>query len=382
MGFNDVVDVHLDSITHSVDAILQDPLLDGNKKYTAEISEFSCSLSGEPPLQESNDYLLRVRRRKIGAAVDNDITLLTNVPADGGGITDLAQNFLDTGKDRFVTKQGGRYPVSCIQDLVQYLQFYFDEIKKNYVMLGDDNLPGGEYGSAADDTLENNDRFVVVSLTANRRLRLSFGIQFQAHFYLQLSLYAQKLFGFEYGDFIGFRVDGEEVLSGMPGLTDGGNILVAGGTNDTIEVNGEYSLDVHFEHRIRIEIETAMPIPNTIVWNTDNTQKISKVIGSFPIISRNGVRIRLNNISSVQSEISSLSMSSTGNVVFRRAEDRISERYEILNSQFFQQILLKVFITRKKWVQVGDIIKYIFTRTPIRLIEGGYWTAKLRFRTL
>ena len=83
MGFNDVVDVHLDSITHSVDAILQDPLLDGNKKYTAEISEFSCSLSGEPPLQESNDYLLRVRRRKIGAAVDNDITLLTNVPADG-----------------------------------------------------------------------------------------------------------------------------------------------------------------------------------------------------------------------------------------------------------------------------------------------------------
>ena len=166
MSFNDVVDVHLDSVTHNVDAILQDPLLDGSKKYTVEISEFSCSLSGEPPLQESKDYLLRVRRRKIGAAVDNDITLLTNVVA-GGGITDLAQNFLDTKKDKFVPKQGGRYPVSCIQDLVQYLQFYFDEIKKNYVRVGDENLPGGEYGDDDDETLEDKDRFVVVSLTAN-----------------------------------------------------------------------------------------------------------------------------------------------------------------------------------------------------------------------
>ena len=46
----DTVDVHVTSQTYRVDAILQDPLLDGQKRYTVEVTEFTCPLSSESPL--------------------------------------------------------------------------------------------------------------------------------------------------------------------------------------------------------------------------------------------------------------------------------------------------------------------------------------------
>ena len=69
-----------------------------------------------------------------------------------------------------------------------------------------------------------------------------------------------------------------------------------------------------------------------------------------------------------------------GNIVFRRAEDKISERYEILNPRFFQNIRLAVYIERREWNDQTD--EYVFQRSKIQLLDGDIWTAKLRFRTL
>ena len=50
----DIVDVHVSSTSHLVDAILDNPILDGTKKYTIEVTEFTCPLSAEPPLIDFN----------------------------------------------------------------------------------------------------------------------------------------------------------------------------------------------------------------------------------------------------------------------------------------------------------------------------------------
>ena len=46
----DIVDVHLSSQKNSVDALFIEPLLDNEKKYTVEVTEFQCSLNGESAL--------------------------------------------------------------------------------------------------------------------------------------------------------------------------------------------------------------------------------------------------------------------------------------------------------------------------------------------
>ena len=46
----DVVDVSVTSTNPIVDAILEHPILDGTKKYSIEVTEFTTPLSTEPPL--------------------------------------------------------------------------------------------------------------------------------------------------------------------------------------------------------------------------------------------------------------------------------------------------------------------------------------------
>ena len=67
-----------------------------------------------------------------------------------------------------------------------------------------------------------------------------------------------------------------------------------------------------------------------------------------------------------------------GDLIWRRAEDKIGKRYEILNSQFFQNIRLDVYIVRKEWI----VNKFVFKRREVVLADGDSWTAKLRFKTL
>ena len=87
----DTVDVHVTSQTYRVDAILQDPLLDGQKRYTVEVTEFTCPLSSESPLpatalfeNTANYQLIRVRRKNIlSPAVINDATSLSTLNVIG-----------------------------------------------------------------------------------------------------------------------------------------------------------------------------------------------------------------------------------------------------------------------------------------------------------
>ena len=89
----DIVDVHVTSSKYLVDSILEHPLLDGKKKYTVEITEFTVPLGGEPPLErqinfDTYDYLafVRVFRKHTGEIPGVDDTLLRNVTDLGAAL--------------------------------------------------------------------------------------------------------------------------------------------------------------------------------------------------------------------------------------------------------------------------------------------------------
>ena len=65
----DVVDVQITSDRADCDAILDHPLLDGQKKYTLELTEFSAPLDAEHPMQldltGDSDMLFEFRRPRL-----------------------------------------------------------------------------------------------------------------------------------------------------------------------------------------------------------------------------------------------------------------------------------------------------------------------------
>jgi hypothetical protein len=174
------------------------------------------------------------------------------------------------------------------------------------------------------------------------------------------------------------------VLTGIEALYDplvGGGVIVAPGeVAQTVVVQCMYPLSRLFDHRVRLEIDSSsMPVPAVVTWTTDNKQKVRHTIASFPINQTYQTGIELNTQGADEGGVSFTSNMFLGPVVWRRAENKVSERYEILNSQFFQNVRLDVYIVRREWNTTSN--KFVFARREITLADGESWTAKLRFRT-
>ena len=381
----DTVDVHVTSQTYRVDAILQDPLLDGQKRYTVEVTEFTCPLSSESPLpatalfENTDNYqLIRVRRKNIlSPGVINDATSLSTLNVIGP----LFAPAVGPRKDIFVPSAFS--PMRTPSDVTYYLQRFFDDIKNIYIANANGIVVAehGGGGPPANQPLTAADVFAKVLMLPNGTLRFYFGALFCKHFFLELSAFGSKLLGLE--SLVAYRLVGGVLLTGAVALTgnaDGLGPPIAGLTNETMVQQAQYPLTRHFDHRVRCDIETDMPVPQTIVWSTDNLQKISHVIASFPINMRTSTSLLLNSEGASEGEVSHTADLFSGDIVWRRAEDRVAERYEITSSKFFQNVRLGVFMTRREWSVAKSA--YSFVRRPIQLSDGESWTAKLRFRTL
>jgi len=387
----DVVDVGVTSTKPIVDAILEHPILDGTKKYSVEVTEFTSPLSTEPPLPLIKTFqdalldtmlLFRVRRKKTGENVTHDNTLLRTLPpfTVGGNTDDLRPQFIQ----RETFTHGVYTPIRTPNDMVFFLQEFFDEIKNVYGT-SQNGLEGAEHGgnnvTAANMAADN---FVRVLLTPNGTIRFYFSAIFTANFFIETSHYGVKLFGLNTADnrLIAFRtaagvvVTGEKALRGDPL----GPTIVAGGTGETVVLQCKYPLIRHFDHRVRLEIDSSgMPVPAIVDWGSDNKQRVRHTIATFPINQKFETAIALNTQGANTGSISFATKMFLGDIVFRRAEDKISERYEILNSQFFQNIRLEVYIVRREWNTTTS--KFVFKRRGITLADGESWTCKLRFRT-
>jgi hypothetical protein len=177
--------------------------------------------------------------------------------------------------------------------------------------------------------------------------------------------------------------DQGKIDSGLKALTDGGQYILDGNITDTMEVLSPYPINRHFDHRIRLEVETQMGIPPTVVWSTDEKQKLSHVIATFPISRSIENTVWCNNenaVSSVLSDTTYAESSLLGDITWRRAEDKVSERYLLQSSQFLHNMRLELFIVRKEWSVLKK--QFLFVREKMVFADGEFWSGKVRFRSI
>ena len=470
----DVVDVHITSTSERVDAFTDFPLLDGQKQYTVEITEFVCPLAGQDPLPDKtnifDNLLFEIRRKYVAepavAAVGAQSSLVTP-PAAQTNIAFLPYQLFTNDMVQF--RKNSQRPMSTPGDLAYHLQRFFDDILNRYragpaiaaanlasvqavydnhfgiitaqvlirvqqqviidneasseaeiaaatilrdeavaiieasvelrdaatALIDGDNENGlqdivdttppvirGElHGGGLDVNINDLTRFVTGQLQPNGCIKLFFAPIFTKHFFLVMTNYGSRLTGLGQDGFIAFRQDfGGFVSQGLEALTDNNieGTIIAGGTDETVEYPALYSIERYFDHRIRLEIESQIGLPPTVVWSTDERQKISHVIATFPIQMKSESSVVCNTEGAATQEVYFQSDMLVGDITWRRAEDKITERYLILNSQYFHNVRLEIFIVRKNWV--GDEFRY--EREKMSFVDGEIWTAKLRFRSL
>lgn len=376
----DVVDVALSSDSADLDAILQYPLLDGTKTYTLEVSEFSCPLTAETPLPadatfalENTMYLLEVYVRRAGVVPGHQNTLLRTIHAN-------LQPY-----ERF--EPNSRNTIRTPNDLVFFMQKYFNNIKAFYVT----QLPGiqaASHGGGNDVDADGvggvaSNSWVKVSFSSNGTLQLDCSDMFMTHFYIQLCPFSKTLFGLT-DDYISARLDGAVVRDGTTALINTAavpQVILGGGPGQTYRIRGDYPVTRNFEHRVMIDLDTGgMPIPAITAWTTGKTQSVRHMLASFPITGKIETAIMLDTDGAALPDVSFRCKLDQGNVVFRRAEDKVVERFQILNPRFFQNIRLSVMIERRVWKTATNAYK--FDRRKLLMLPGDHWSAKLRFRTL
>ena len=386
----DIVDVHLSSKKDTVDALFIEPLLDNSKKYTVECTEFQCSLHDEttlPPPSFFTDVngireehlILRVKRRYVSVpatAPGHDHTLLTSNAGDPNfNVYVAAFAGIDTTFVADDTK-----PCQHPSDMLYYLQRFFDDIKAKYVASVGGVLAALHGGTAWAITAEEN--FVTVELNPNGTFRLYLAPNFCKHFWCELSQFGANLLGYD-TKYLAFATVGGVLRRGWHALTgnpaEGAGAIIAGTTGETIALDSMYPLERNFDHRIALELTTALPIPPTIVWSTNDSQQVSHKLATFTINNKTTSTGVLDSEGGPHYCSNSTPLL-TGDILWRRAEDKVSERYEMLNSQFIQNIRLSVYIFRRIWN--SQLNEYKIKRLPITILEGDSWTAKLRFRTL
>lgn len=395
----DIVDVHVSSKDAVVDAILEHPLLDGRLTYTMELTELVCPLSAETPLpslttfseQSASMYLFNVRRKRNngdGAGINTDDTRLSGITSTYSGVAGQPDHVrIGTKLLDYETFLPDQYnPVLTINDLAFALQQYFDNIRMVYATSAA-GLEGDLHGEDGDDYLPAQmlaDDFVKVFLTANGSIKLVFSRLFCTHFFILTSAFSNSLFGFEDDSLIAFRRDNAGVLqTGLFALTNSQNPaapVIEGDPGETCVLIGKYPVTRNFEHRVAVDVDTTMPVPATVQWLTSGKQAIKHTVASFPISQTYETAITMNTFGGAGQDITFSSPLLQGNIVWRRAESKVSERFQITNSSFFQNILLSLFIERRVW----DIESksYVFRRFPLTLNEDESWSAKIRFKTL
>jgi hypothetical protein len=378
----DWVDVHISaSGNNRVDAHSRYPLLDGLKTYTVKLTSLVAPLTQDAIPEhgadgEAMDNWFEVRRRVVGQAPNHANTQLST----------LAGLDCPTANEFF--KKDARRSVSNLGDLVFHLNNYFEFIRTKYVTLG--NIIGATHGGHANEPVAAGNRFCDVLITPNGHLRFMMSPMFCKNFYIVVSDYAQSLFGFE--AFIAFRkVPADPVavpplleqnLTGTVALLGAGNVILASGALlDTVDHRSGIPASRHLEHRIRIEVESQMPIQNTVVWNNeDSIQQLNTTIASFPIRRESRTTIELNNMGISENSIKYESSLLNGNIVFRESNNLVLQSYRLQNAQSFHNIRLELFMIRKEWKT--QLKKFIARRRKMVFGKNQSFSAKLRFESI
>jgi hypothetical protein len=389
-NLQDVIDVHVTSNDTIVDCFSQYPLLAGEKKYTVQVTEFCCPLTTEPlpPVSFFEDdagntrvFFFEIRRRRATAynhQMNTDFDSMSTLTVSD--LPGAALLFPDDSYYKFRKEQ--RRKLSTVGGFVHSLHTFFRTfIQKYRTDRIDQSLTGDDHGGEADLVVQENTPLVTVRMTPNGTLRLVFDPIFTANFYLEFTNYGRKIFGIQ-EQILAFRQEFAVIHQGTDALLGdiGGITHISGGTDQSVEVSASHSIYRFFDQRCRLEIETQMGITPTNVWSTNGTQQLNTVIATFPIQTRRTVKVTCNSDGAVQTALENTDELLEGEIIWRKAEDKVTERYLLNDSKFFHNIRLELFIVNREWQIYENAFKFI--RKKVTFGSGEYWTGKLRFRSL
>ena len=390
MPRRDVVDVHLSSQTERVDAFTDLPLLDGEKKYTVTCTEFVCPLAGQTALPPNSFYkttsheFFTIKRRNVGSAYTHNDTLLNTLPPP-------MEDVFSVDSVRF--KKDKNRPIDNIGDMAYYMQVFFDDIKRKYtVNETQDQFDARTGPNAANGLLfVPNDHgggalvhvaaapFVKVQLSPNGCIQLFLHEFFVKHFFLEVSDYGQKVLGIP--QFISYNRTGAGVfVEGLAGLRTSAvnNNIAASTVTDTVVVQGSYPLARFFDERLLLVLDCHSRTPPSFEWNEKNQQKLNHTIATFPITKKYKSSYSTNSTGTMLPGTSVICQSLVGDIVWRRAEDKVGEKYMVSDSSYFHNIRLEVMIQRREWNTTAKEFQ-VAEHQKLQLTDGESWSAKLRF---
>ena len=109
-------------------------------------------------------------------------------------------------------------------------------------------------------------------------------------------------------------------------------------------------------------------------------EKMTNIIATFPITVTTQSSVVLNSGGVSTHESYHQTDLLLGDITWRSAEHKVSERYLLNDSQFFHNIRLEVFLVRREW-HVGRR-EFDFSKEKLVYSPAETWTAKLRFRSV
>ena len=389
----DRLDIHLDSNTPVIDAFSQYPLLDGSKKYTVEVTSFTCPM--DIPLLPSSDfweddagntlnYIFEVRRKRT---TDRKIPIIheqtsLGAPELKGGDVSITAPRLFPQDTAYRLRPTATRRMSTIGGFVYDLQRFFDDLIQKYTTRNDKKILAGLHGGVTVDVTENT-RFVDVFLSPNNTVHLFFSQVFTDNFFLQVTPYGQKLMGIS-TEYIAFSTDTSTtphtIVTGIDALvkiTENQPTLLTGGTAQTVEFVCDYPLTKYFDHRVRLELESQMGISTSSVWATSNSQQLAHVLATFPITHEVTTMVQCDNMGATTQCTIQEDMP-FGMRTFREAHNKTNEKFALLNSQYFHNIRLEIFLVKRKFINN----EFKFKRAKLKLEDHQFWSAKLRFQSI
>ena len=390
----DYLDVHVTSQDGNIDAFSQYPLLDGSRKYTVELTEFCCPINVTrlPPISFFEDdagntlqYFFEIRRKQDGTPVfHNDTsmgTLRDSADLAGGDLL-----FPENDKSGYMFRKSALRPIETVSDLYYHLQRFFADFIGRYRERDSQHIISGNahgYGGGDDQEVDEDTQICSVILNPSGTLSLTFSDIFTKFFFITVTKYGQKILGLP--ETIAFRTDDHgNLLDGLDALLAPNGTIQIGGADTAVKILSSHSVFRFFDHRVRLEVETQMGIPVTSVWSTTNSQQLSHVMATFPIQAKYSTTVVCDPSGVVFPDIVRVTDElQHGPIVFRSAEDKVSERYQVLNPQYFHNIRLEVFIVRREYkFDLAGTMTSLFTREKLVFDDDDYWTAKLRFKSI
>ena len=355
----DLVDIQVEQKGKAdTDMFFQEPVLDHSKDYVVAVSELSVPLGTEPMMTKNRalagQVFLEIRSKRSG----NQMTATNHIDAV---IADDRARFV-LGQRKIMT------PVDLVQNISQWLYTF-----EQYIM----------------------SPTVKISLMASPSgiLRFRGSAAFWRNFAIYLgdfnnsNDYAKNIVGYDQ-NWIGvvMLADGTMSTREEDILVDNGGVIEfaddAQVYNEGQDIVMRYSVYRYAEHRLRVEMDADLAIPNNILVE-NGTQKIHYNIASFALPQRFEGRITVGAQANVEDYVSHVTHLYAGNTVIKRKETPTTDWYTLASAANVQNMRLHILVVRREFDANNN--KWTIIRNKLQLDDGmgntssASWYATLKF---